>query len=125
MDLLSVEPAPGTPDDQDESRKGSLASVRRTTHTGQQSGLAYGLGVVLHHLRPFIPFVIISLLVVLLIYLLQIIIYGGPFIDPHFFVKFDQRWPRPDPHRALLAVPSPTVPENHPLDGHTVNETRG
>jgi hypothetical protein len=116
MDLLSVEPAQGSPGDQDGSHKGSLASVRRTTHTGKQSGLAYGLAVVLHHLRPFIPFVIISILVVVLIYLLQTIIYGGPFTDPYFFVKFDQRWPRRDPHQVLVV---PAEPYSPPPPGRT------
>ncbi|CAL8264029.1 unnamed protein product [Lota lota] len=127
MESLTVEPAEISPDDQEESQKASLASARRTTHTGKQSSLGYGIAVVLHHLRPFIPFVIISILVVVLIYLLQIIIYGGPFTDPHFFVKFNERWPCPDPHQ-VLAVPYsavPTSPENYPLDGHTVNGTRG
>ncbi|CAK6971948.1 hypothetical protein F2P81_007983 [Scomber scombrus] len=73
-------------------------SSRHTSHTGNQdgfSGLGYGFGVAWDHFRPFVPFILISLMVVGLIYLMQAIIYGGPFKDPLFFVKFYERWPRP------------------------------
>ena len=82
---------------------------RQTSHTGNQdglSGLGYGLGVAWHHLRPFLPFFLISFMVVALVYLMQAIIYGGPFKDPLFFVKFDERWPRPTPPEQ--DPPSPT-----------------
>ena len=85
-----------------------MGSGRRTAHTGKQgglTGLGYGVGVVWRHLRPFIPFFLISSLVVALIYLLKNIVYGGPFTDPLFFVKFNQRWPKPDLSRDL----SPTL----------------
>lgn len=75
-------------------------SSRHTSHTGKQSrlgGLGYGVCVAWHHLRPFIPFFLISFMVVALVYLMQAIIYGGPFKDPLFFVKFNERWPRPAP----------------------------
>lgn len=92
-------------------------SSRRTSHTGKQSGLSglgYGLGVAWGHLRPFIPFFLISLMVVAIVYLMQAIIYGGPFKDPLFFVKFNKRWPRPtqnwqdspNPTKTLIPVPS-------------------
>ncbi|KAG7230352.1 hypothetical protein INR49_024456 [Caranx melampygus] len=75
-------------------------SSRHTSHTGKEngfSGLGYGFGVAWDHLRPFIPFFLISFMVVALVYLMQAIIYGGPFKDPLFFVKFNERWPRPTP----------------------------
>lgn len=75
-------------------------SSRHTSHTGKQSrlgGLGYGVCVAWHHLRPFIPFFLISFMVVALVYLMQAIIFGGPFKDPLFFVKFNERWPRPAP----------------------------
>lgn len=75
-------------------------SSRHTSHTGKQSrlgGLGYGVCVAWDHLRPFIPFFLISFMVVALVYLMQAIIYGGPFKDPLFFVKFNERWPRPAP----------------------------
>ncbi|KAF6726722.1 hypothetical protein FQA47_002039 [Oryzias melastigma] len=84
-------------------------STRRTSHTANQSGLGglgYGIRVAWHHLRPFFPFFLISFMVVAIVYLLQAIIYGGPFKDPLFFVKFDERWPRPTPHQP--DSPSPT-----------------
>ncbi|KAJ3588214.1 hypothetical protein NHX12_011808 [Muraenolepis orangiensis] len=129
MDSLSTDPAECFSDDQDESKTAALASGRRTSHTGKQSSLGYGLGVVLHHLRPFIPFFLISILVVVLIYLLQAIIYGGPFTDPHFFIKFNERWPRPEQVLTTPAEPLspvPATPEHHyPLDGPAVNGTLG
>lgn len=84
-------------------------SSRHTTHTGKEdglSGLGYGFGVAWHHLRPFIPFFLISLMVVALVYLMQAIIYGGPFKDPLFFVKFNERWPRPAPGRQDSPAPA-------------------
>ncbi|CAL8355017.1 unnamed protein product [Merluccius merluccius] len=123
MDSLSVDPAECSSDGSQKAAPG-----RQTSHT-QQSGLGYGVEVVLHHFRPFIPFVLISILVVVLVYLLQTIIYGGPFVDPHFFVKFNERWPRPDPQQVLAAPAEPFSPvpstspaaEHYPLDtdGHT------
>lgn len=93
-------------------------SSRHTTHTGHQSGLSslsYGVGVAWHHLRPFLPFFLISFMVVALVYLMQAIIYGGPFKDPLFFVKFYERWPRPtppqespSPTKVFTTVPSPS-----------------
>lgn len=71
------------------------SSSRRTTHYRDKGGMIYGLGVVWTHLRPFLPFFLISCLVVVLVYLLQAIVYGGPFTDPLFFSKFEQRWPPP------------------------------
>lgn len=77
-------------------------SSRHTSHARRQGGLGglgYGIGVAWHHLRPFIPFFLISFMVVALVYLMQAIIYGGPFKDPLFFVKFNERWPRPAPRK--------------------------
>jgi len=130
MDSASFDPAQCSSEDQDESARAALASGRRTSHTGKQSSLGYGAVVILHHLRPFIPFVLISILVVVLIYLLQTIIYGGPFTDPYFFVKFNERWPRPE-HQQVLATtvpaepfsPAPASLEHYPQDGHTANGT--
>lgn len=106
MDSLSV-PSPSSSNSDDESPGPN--SSRHTSHTGKQSGfsgLAYGLGVAWHHLRPFIPFFLISFMVVALVYLMQAIIYGGPFKDPLFFAKFNERWPQPtqDPQDS----PTPT-----------------
>ncbi|KAM7389782.1 hypothetical protein PAMP_023739 [Pampus punctatissimus] len=84
-------------------------SSRHTSHTGNQSGLSglgYGFGVAWNHLRPFIPFFLISFLVVALIYLMHAIVFGGPFKDPLFFVKFNERWPRPTLKQQ--DAPSPT-----------------
>lgn len=95
-------------------------SGRHTTHTGKQgglSGLGYGVGVAWTHLRPFIPFFLISCLVVALIYLLNTIVYGGPFTDPLFFVKFNQRWPRPDPGQGVSPTPTLT-PDLYNLKGN-------
>lgn len=101
-------------------------SSRRTTHTGMQDGLGglgYGFLVAWHHLRPFIPFFLISFMVVALVYLMQAIIFGGPFKDPLFFVKFNQRWPRP-----TLAQQDPTVSSSSSIEQvlvelHRDNET--
>lgn len=106
---------------------------RHTSHTGNQnglSGLGYGFGVAWHHLRPFLPFFLISFMVVALVYLMQAIIYGGPFKDPLFFVKFNERWPRPtplqkdypSPTKVFSPVPSPTF-EQVLTDLLRVNET--
>lgn len=110
MDSLSV-PSPSSSNSDDESpdRTPVPDSSRHTSHTGKQngfSGLAYGLGVAWHHLRPFIPFFLISFMVVALVYLMQAIIYGGPFKDPLFFVKFNERWPQPTPD--IQDSPTPT-----------------
>lgn len=72
----------------------SLTS-RKTTHYRDHGGFGYGVGVVWTHLRPFLPFFLISCLVVIVVYLLQAIVYGGPFNDPLFFSKFEKRWPPP------------------------------
>lgn len=107
MDTLGVPgPSSSNSDDRSPDRTPAPDSSRHTSHTGQQSGLGYGLRVAWHHLRPFIPFILISSMVVALIYLMQAIIFGGPFKDPLFFVKFYERWPRPTPGRQ--DSPSPT-----------------
>lgn len=72
----------------------SLTS-RKTTHYRDHGGFSYGVGVAWTHLRPFLPFFLISCLVVIVVYLLQAIVYGGPFDDPLFFSKFEKRWPPP------------------------------
>lgn len=110
MDSLSV-PSPSSSNSDGESpdRTPVPDSSRHTSHTGKQSrfsGLAYGLGVAWHHLRPFIPFFLISFMVVALVYLMQAIIYGGPFKDPLFFVKFNERWPQPTPDRQDSPTPT-------------------
>lgn len=110
MDSLSV-PSPSSSNSDDESpdRTPVPDSSRHTSHTGKQSGfsgLTYGLGVAWHHLRPFIPFFLISFMVVALVYLMQAIIYGGPFKDPLFFVKFNERWPRPTPDQQDSPTPT-------------------
>ncbi|KAJ8015581.1 hypothetical protein DPEC_G00027600 [Dallia pectoralis] len=77
-------------------------STRRLSHTGNEgalAGLAYEAGIVWAHLRPLIPFFLISAMVVAVIYLIQHIIYSGPFTDPLFFEKFEERWPRPKPRK--------------------------
>lgn len=103
-------PSSSHSDDERPDRTPVPDSSRHTTHTGRQSGLCglgYGVGVAWHHLRPFIPFFLISFMVVALVYLMQAIIFGGPFKDPLFFVKFNERWPRP----ALGRQDSPTPAE--------------
>jgi len=108
-------------------------SSRHTSHAGNEgrlSNLGYMLGVAWDHLRPFLPFFLISLMVVALVYLMQAIIFGGPFKDPLFFVKFNQRWPRPTPHQpdsrspteVFSPVPSPSF-EQVLADLLGVNET--
>lgn len=110
MDILSVPgPSSSNMDDECPERTPAPESSRHTTHTGAQSslsGLGYGIRVAWHHLRPFIPFFLISSMVVALVYLMQAIIYGGPFKDPLFFVKFNERWPRPTPPQE--DTPAPT-----------------
>ena len=99
MSSLAV-PSPSSSDDESPGRTPVPDSSRHTSHAGKQSrlgGLGYGIGVAWDHLRPFIPFFLISFMVVALVYLMQAIIFGGPFKDPHFFVKFNERWPRPAP----------------------------
>lgn len=95
MDSVVV---PSSPDDTSATGAPAPASSRSTSHTAKQGGLSsltYGLRVAWHHLRPFIPFFLISGMILALVYLMQAIIYGGPFKDPLFFVKFNERWPRP------------------------------
>lgn len=99
MDSVVV---PGSSDDASTARAPAPASSRSTSHTAKQgglSGLSYGIRVAWHHLRPFIPFFLISFMILVLVYLMQAIIYGGPFKDPLFFVKFNERWPRPVPDK--------------------------
>lgn len=106
-------------------------SSRHTSHTRRQSrlsGLGYGFMVGWNHLRPFIPFFLISFMVVALVYLMKTIVYGGPFKDPLFFVKFNQRWPRPVPNppmptKALVAAASSSSFDKVLLDLHGDNET--
>lgn len=107
-------------------------SSRYTSHTGNQSGfsgLGYGVCVAWLHLRPFIPFFLISFMVVALVYLMQAIIYGGPFKDPLFFVKFNERWPRPSLNRqdslSPTTVSSPVSPSSieQVLNNDLNNET--
>ncbi|CAL9707245.1 unnamed protein product [Knipowitschia caucasica] len=102
-------------------------SSRHTTHTGRQSalcGLGYGCGVAWRHLRPFIPFFLISFMVVVLVYLMQHIIYGGPFKDPLFFVKFNERWPRPSINTQEGHLPTklfiPVSSANTPMENGTL-----
>lgn len=113
MGSLGV-PSPSSSNSDDESpgRTPLPDSSRHTSHTGKQSGLGslgYGFWVAWHHLRPFIPFFLISFMVVALVYLMQAIIYGGPFKDPLFFVKFNERWPRPSPSPNQQDSPTPTT----------------
>ncbi|MGH0184752.1 UNVERIFIED_CONTAM: hypothetical protein FKN15_015895 [Acipenser sinensis] len=84
-----------------QTRSSSLAdqrkdlSSRRPTHAGDRGGCGYTLWVYWSLLRPFLPFLLISGMVVLLCYTLYSIIHSGPFTDPLFFHKFDRRWPKP------------------------------
>lgn len=131
MDSFSVpSPSSSNSDDEASDRTPVPDSTRHTSHTGKQSGLsglAYGLGVAWHHLRPFIPFFLIIFMVVALVYLMQAIIFGGPFKDPLFFVKFNERWPRPalnrqDPPIKVFS-PVPSSFEEMLADLHRDNET--
>ncbi|KAL7395708.1 hypothetical protein ABVT39_021736 [Epinephelus coioides] len=102
-------PSSSNSDDESPDRTPVPDSSRHTSHTGKQSGLSglgYGVTVAWHHLRPFIPFFLISFMVVALVYLMQAIIFGGPFKDPHFFVKFNERWPRPPPDQQDSPAPT-------------------
>lgn len=106
MDSIVV---PASSDNAAPTRVPVPASSRSTSHTAKQgglSGLSYGLRVAWHHLRPFIPFFLISCMILALVYLMQAIIFGGPFKDPLFFVKFNERWPRPAPDRLDPPAPS-------------------
>lgn len=125
-------PSSSNSDDESSDRTPVPDSSRHTSHTGKQSGLCglgYGFRVAWHHLRPFIPFFLISFMVVALVYLMQAIIYGGPYKDPLFFVKFNERWPRPTPGQdsptpaeVFSPVPSPSL-EQVLVDLHRDNET--
>lgn len=130
MDSVAV---PGSSDDTAATRAPAPASSRSTSHTAKQGGLSslgYGLRVAWYHLRPFIPFFLISGMILALVYLMQAIIYGGPFKDPLFFVKFHERWPRPAPDqqepsgpaKVLGNVPSPYL-EKMIVEQHRDNET--
>lgn len=48
-----------------------------------------------HQLKPFLPFCLISGMVVALFFILDAIVHSGPFTDERFFEKFEQRWPNP------------------------------
>lgn len=117
-------------DDESPDRTPAPDSSRHTSHTGKQSGISsmgYGCMVAWHHLRPFIPFFLISFMVVALVYLMQAIIYGGPFKDPFFFVKFNERWPRPTPGsptptKVFSPIPSSSF-EQVLVELHRDNET--
>lgn len=124
---------PGSSDDAPPTRAPAPASSRSTSHAAKQGGLSslsYGLRVAWHQLRPFIPFFLISCMILALVYLMQAIIFGGPFKDPMFFVKFNQRWPRPAPDRqgppaldkVLADVPSSYL-DNAIAEQHRNNET--
>ena len=49
----------------------------------------------LKHLKPFLPFFLISGMIAVLYFIIDAIVHSGPFTDEHFFEKFDQRWPKP------------------------------
>lgn len=130
MDSVAVS---GSSDDTSATGAPAPASSRSTSHTAKQGGLSsltYGLRVAWHHLRPFIPFFLISGMILALVYLMQAIIYGGPFKDPLFFVKFNERWPRPTPDnqdppgsaKVLGNVPSPYL-EKAIVEQYRNNET--
>lgn len=107
---------PGPSDDTSAASAPPPASSRSTTHAAKQGGLSslsYGLRLAWHHLRPFIPFFLIIGMVLALVYLMQAIIFGGPFKDPLFFVKFNERWPRPAPDQQDPPGPA-KVPGNVP-----------
>lgn len=122
MDYLSPPPST-TRGARDASPTMFPGSSRHTSHTGNQGGfgsLSYEVGVVWAYLRPLIPFFLISAMVVAIMYLIQHIIYSGPFTDPLFFEKFEERWPRPKPHKD--AAPSNPVLYPDPFE-HTGNGT--
>lgn len=126
MDSVVV---PGSSDDTAATRAPAPASSRSTTHTAKQGGLSslsYGLRVAWLHLRPFIPFFLISGMILALVYLMQAIIFGGPFKDPLFFVKFNERWPRPAPDKQDPSGPAKmlgNVPSSY-LDKMIVEQHR-
>lgn len=126
MDSVVV---PGSSDDTAATRAPAPASSRSTTHTAKQGGLSslsYGLRVAWLHLRPFIPFFLISGMILALVYLMQAIIFGGPFKDPLFFVKFNERWPRPAPDKQDPSGPAKVlgnVPSSY-LDKMIVEQHR-
>lgn len=95
--MESIDPESSNYRDSDSSTSPIPTSLtsRKTTHYRDHGGFGYGVGVVWTHLRPFLPFFLISCLVVIVVYLLQAIVYGGPFNDPLFFSKFEKRWPPP------------------------------
>ncbi|XDV36667.1 hypothetical protein PO909_006407 [Leuciscus waleckii] len=93
MDSIDQESSNYMDSDNNASSMPASSTSRKTTHYRDHGGLGYGVGVVWTHLRPFIPFFLISGLVVVLVYLMQSIVYGGPFTDPLFFSKFEKRWP--------------------------------
>ncbi|TNN77679.1 hypothetical protein EYF80_011977 [Liparis tanakae] len=126
-------PSPSSSNSDDESPDSNPEpdSSRHTSHTGKQTGLSslgYGVLVAWSNLRPFIPFFLISFMVVALIYLMQAIIFGGPYKDPHFFVKFNERWPAPSqedsrrPSKFFSPVP-PSSFEQVFFELHRDNET--
>ncbi|TDH07600.1 hypothetical protein EPR50_G00107780 [Perca flavescens] len=123
-------PCPSSTNSDDESPTQLPNSSRHTSHTGKQSCLSYGVWVAWDHLRPFIPFFLISFMVVALVYLMQAIIFGGPFKDPYFFVKFSERWPgptlgqqdSPTPTKFFSPVPSSSF-EQVLFELHRDNET--
>lgn len=49
----------------------------------------------LKHLKPFLPFFLISGMIAVLYFILDAIVHSGPFTDEHFFEKFERRWPKP------------------------------
>ncbi|KAK5864782.1 hypothetical protein PBY51_015995 [Eleginops maclovinus] len=126
-------PSSSNSDGESSDRTPAPDSSRHTSHTGKQTqlgGLGYGVMVAWDHLRPFIPFFLISFMVVALVYLMQAIIFGGPFKDPLFFVKFNERWPRPAPYQQnppkstkfFSPVPSSSF-EQVLFESHRDNET--
>lgn len=96
MDSIDPESSNNMDSDNFASSIPPSSTSRKTTHYRDHGGLSYGMGVVWMHLRPFVPFFLISSLVVVLVYLMQSIVYGGPFSDPLFFSKFEKRWPPPN-----------------------------
>lgn len=49
----------------------------------------------LKHLKPFLPFFLISGMIAALYFILDAIVHSGPFTDERFFEKFERRWPKP------------------------------
>ncbi|KAK9518099.1 hypothetical protein VZT92_023420 [Zoarces viviparus] len=104
--LAGPSPSSSNSDDEPHDHTPAPDSTRHISRQDGFSDLCYGVLVAWDHLRPFIPFFLISFLVVVLIYLMQAIIFGGPFKDPHFFVKFNERWPRPAANQKDSPTPS-------------------